>query len=156
MNVMMIAAVAGMALLATPASAQSSPQHATHLAAKADTARADARKPGSGVPTYDVAATCRAMAALPEARLFDSGTADAPDPTQRCVDEENKARQELLQRWTQFTPADRALCAGVSRAGSVDPAYTELETCLEMAQDNDGSGASMSRSPPQQSSGYGK
>ncbi|HMF29044.1 MAG TPA: hypothetical protein VKE42_09760 [Candidatus Cybelea sp.] len=142
---MMIFAVAGTALLVTPASAQSSLHSATHSAAKSDTRRADAR----GVPSYDVAPSCRAMAALPEARLFDSSGADAPDPTQRCVDEENKARQELLECWTKFTPADRALCAGVSRAGRVDPAYTELETCLEMAQDNDGSGTPAQR-PRQQ------
>jgi hypothetical protein len=113
-------------------------------AAPVSSQRAVARAPGASVPTYNIEATCRAMASVPEARLFDSNAPNAPDVTQRCIQEESQARDELLKRWSQFKPADRALCDGVSRAGDVDPAYTELETCLEMAQENHGSDTSTS------------
>jgi hypothetical protein len=91
--------------------------------------------------SYNVQATCRAVAAVPEARIFDDG---GPDATKRCAEEENQARDQLLKEWSQFKVADRAMCVGVSSQGEVDPAYTELETCLEMAQDNDGGGTSTS------------
>ena len=93
------------------------------------------------MPSYNVQATCRAVAAVPEARIFDD---DGPDATKRCAEEENLARDQLLKEWSQFKAADRAMCVGVSSQGEVDPAYTELETCLEMARDNDGSHASTS------------
>jgi hypothetical protein len=100
-----------------------------------------ARQSGAGVPSYNVQATCRAVAAVPEARIFDD---DGPDATKRCAEEENLTRDQLLKEWSQFKVADRAMCVGVSSQGEVDPAYTELETCLEMARDNDGSHTSTS------------
>jgi hypothetical protein len=88
---------------------------------------------GSGVPTYNIQAACRQAAAIPEARLFE---ASGPDTTKRCVDDENRAREQLVELWAQVKPADRAMCAGASRSGPADPTYTELITCLEMTRDN--------------------
>ena len=58
--------------------------------------------------------------------------------TAGCVENEKQAREQLVHEWSQFRAADRAMCTGVSRSGSVDPVYTELITCLEMARDNHG------------------
>jgi hypothetical protein len=89
-----------------------------------------------GVPAYNIQAACRETASIPEARLFES---DAPDVSKRCVDDENRAREQLVERWAKFKAADRAMCAGASRSGTVSPTYTELITCLEMTRDNSGS-----------------
>ena len=94
-----------------------------------------AQASGGGIPVYDIAAACRDTVSVPEARLFETG---APDMTAGCVENEKQAREQLVHEWSQFRAADRATCTGVSRSGSVDPVYTELITCLEMARDNHG------------------
>jgi hypothetical protein len=43
----------------------------------------------------------------------------------------------LAKEWSQFAAADRAMCIEVSGAGSVNPVYTELMSCLEMARDSE-------------------
>jgi hypothetical protein len=93
------------------------------------------RVSGSGVPTYNIQAVCRQAAAIPEARIVEVG---GPDTTKRCVDSENQAHQQLEEQWAQFKATDRAMCAGASSSGPVDPTYTELITCLEMTRDNSG------------------
>jgi hypothetical protein len=98
-------------------------------------AKPAARASADALPTYNIEAACRALAAVPEARIFDAGS----DTTQHCVESENRAREQLEKEWPQFKAADRAMCVGVSSQGSVDPVYTELVTCLEMARDNHGS-----------------
>jgi hypothetical protein len=109
-----------------------------------------ARVPGAGVPSYNIEAACRALAAIPEARIFDD--VSGPDEIKRCVQDENQAREQLLKEWSQFKAADRAMCIGASSQGEVDPVYTELVTCLEMARDNYGSDTSTS---PAQGGMYG-
>lgn len=74
------------------------------------------------VPNYNIKAACQALSLVPEARSIDWTQSDA---TQHCLDAEQLAR------------ADRAMCVGVSGAGSVNPVYTELMTCLEMARDSE-------------------
>jgi hypothetical protein len=96
---------------------------------------------GGGVPTYNIAAACRDAASIPEARIFEYS---GPDAIKSCVEDENQARAQLLKEWSQFTAADRTMCVGVSSQGEVDPVYTELISCLEMAQDNHGSDTSTS------------
>jgi len=76
----------------------------------------------------------RALSLVPEARTIDATQADT---AQHCLEAENQARQQLLREWSQFASADRAICVGVSGAGSVNPVYTELMTCLEMARDSE-------------------
>jgi len=97
---------------------------------------------GAGVPTYNIEAACRALAAVPEVRIFETS---GPNSTQHCVESENQAREQLLQQWSQFKAADRAMCVGASNQGEVDPVYTELISCLEMARDNHGSQPSTTR-----------
>jgi hypothetical protein len=87
----------------------------------------------SSVPSYNIKAACGELSAIPEARSVDSSL---PDVTSHCIDAENAAHQQLIKQWAQFPAADRTMCAGVSKAGTVDPVYTELMTCLEMARDS--------------------
>jgi hypothetical protein len=103
------------------------------LAASMLAGAAQAAPGGATVPNYNINAACRALSAIPEARVIDS---TQPDATQHCLDAEREAREQLLKQWSQFSAADRNMCVGVSKAGDVDPVYTELMTCLEMARDS--------------------
>jgi hypothetical protein len=101
-----------------------------------------ARASGASMPTYNVEAACRALAAVPEAQIFETS---GPNSTEHCVESENRAREQLVKEWSDFKAADRTMCVGVSSQGEVDPVYTELISCLEMARDNSGSDTSTSR-----------
>jgi hypothetical protein len=83
--------------------------------------------PADKVPTYDVAASCRAAAAVPDLPHEKSKA----DDIKHCLDLENQARAELVKQWTEFTPAARTVCLGVSSSGSVPPVYSELMACLD-------------------------
>ena len=74
------------------------------------------------------------MSLIPEARTIDRTQADA---SAHCEEAEQQAHDELATEWSQFAAADRAMCVGMSGAGSVNPVYTELMTCLEMARDSE-------------------
>ncbi len=97
-----------------------------------------------GLPKYNTEAACRALNAVPEARVSES---TGPDATKHCVEEENEAREKLEKEWSQFKMSDRAMCVGVSKSSQIAPVYTELATCLEMARGNSGTETSKS-SPP--------
>jgi hypothetical protein len=88
--------------------------------------------PSNGVPDFNINTACRALAQIPEAGTDEMDQAGA---TRRCLEEEREARGQLLKEWSQFTPAERKNCVGISRQGEVDPVYSELLTCLEMARD---------------------
>jgi hypothetical protein len=88
------------------------------------------RSADAGVPTYNVDAICRGAASI--AHLLET---TAPDNAQNCREDERSARQQLLQQWTQFDAADRVMCDGAAQSGTVEPTYTELMTCLEVARD---------------------
>jgi len=51
-----------------------------------------------------------------------------------CFDSEQKAHDQLLKEWSQFTPANRALCRQAATIGG-EPTYSEFITCLEMQRD---------------------
>ena len=71
-----------------------------------------------------------------EALTVETGQSDASDAIQHCVEAEQDARTQLTKEWTQFSPANRKLCVGESKSGSVAPAYSELETCLQMTRES--------------------
>ena len=83
--------------------------------------------PADKIPNFDVTAACRALAAEPDAIPDDMQARG----TQHCVDDERAACEAMVAVQT----CDRAMCLGGSTAGSVDPVYTELITCLEVARD---------------------
>ncbi len=83
------------------------------------------------MPTYNIDAICRGAASI--AHVLET---TAPDNAQNCREDERSARQQLLQQWTQFDAADRIMCDGAAQSGTVEPTFTELMTCLEVARDN--------------------
>jgi hypothetical protein len=88
---------------------------------------------GPEIPNFDVHAACNELSMVPEALTVDTGQSDA---IQHCVQAEQDARTQLIKEWTQYTPANRKLCVGESKSGSVAPAYSELETCLQMTRES--------------------
>jgi hypothetical protein len=72
------------------------------------------------VPTYNIETVCRS----------------ATDTAQSCIEDERRAQEQLLKEWSQFDVADRVMCNGAARVGSVEPAYTELMACLDITRDN--------------------
>ena len=76
------------------------------------------------VPTFNVEPFCRAVAS----RAAPAGDKDI------CLAEEREARDQLVQQWSRFDPADRIYCERLATTGG-DPTYTELLTCLELQRD---------------------
>jgi hypothetical protein len=79
---------------------------------------------GASVPILNVLPSCRAAAS---AQLTNT------DRLQACVGSEGNARDQLVKEWTTFTAADRSNC--VRAVMHFEPTYTELLTCLEIAND---------------------
>jgi hypothetical protein len=75
------------------------------------------------VPNFDVEPACRAAAerAKPVGDL------------QACLRLEQQARDELAQKWPEFSGGDKEHCVSVSTMARHAPTYTELLTCLELA-----------------------
>jgi hypothetical protein len=92
---------------------------------------AHTRSADAGLPTYNIEAICRGAASI--VRLLET---TAPDNAKNCTQDEHSARKQLLQQWAQFDAADRIMCDGAAQSGAVEPTYTELMTCLEVARDN--------------------
>jgi hypothetical protein len=88
---------------------------------------------GPSLPDFNVHATCNRLQKVPEALSVNTGEQDA---IRHCVEAEQKARNQLAGEWTKFTAADRHLCVGEANSGGVAPAYTELESCLQMTRDS--------------------
>jgi hypothetical protein len=99
------------------------------LLAPAPLARADQ------VPHLDVEKSCR------EAQ--DYGVSDAQQTFRNCMLDEKEAKDQLVQKWSQFKPVDRRSCIPDAPARS----YVEMLTCLEMNEEtlmpySEGGGAS--------------
>ena len=75
------------------------------------------------VPRFDVTPSCRGAAL--QAKPI--GNIDS------CVQNEQSARDHLVAQWDKFLAADKAQCLRLSTTAG-EPTYTELLTCLEMAQ----------------------
>jgi hypothetical protein len=78
------------------------------------------------VPKLNVEATCR-----------DTGAADKAmglvlaQSFDKCMSDENAARQQLEPVWTSYSPAVRAQCEGEATTAG-EASYVDLLTCLEM------------------------
>jgi hypothetical protein len=78
------------------------------------------------VPKLDVAATCK-----------DSVEADKamglvlPQSFDKCMSDENTARQQLEPIWASYSPAVRARCVGEATVAG-EASYVDLITCLQM------------------------
>ncbi len=75
-------------------------------------------------PVFDVTPSCKAAAAA----------SSNQERLQGCLDSEQRAREQIVKEWSNFTPATRAECLKASSIGG-EATYTELITCLEMTRD---------------------
>lgn len=82
------------------------------------------------VPVIDVEQVCDGIARQGGSTLYDRGIQEAK---QHCLKTEQETRDELVRSWKTFLLADQSHCVSESKMGG-ESSYTELLTCLEMAQ----------------------
>jgi hypothetical protein len=82
------------------------------------------------VPVLNTVPVCRGIAS------------QAANPTEKggpdldfkdCISSEQEVRVQLAKVWSTFQPADKGHCIRLTQTGG-ESSYTELITCLEMAQ----------------------
>ena len=76
------------------------------------------------VPAFDIARSCK----------LDTAATTGPSVDQslkNCVDDENRARQELVSQWPKFSASSKPQCIPLEGIGG-DPSYVSLLTCLQM------------------------
>ena len=97
------------------------------------------------VPNLNVEPVCKGIAAQGGSSYH--GTATGKEE-QNCIQSEAEVRQQLVERWSTFSPSDKAHCINEAKMGG-DSSYTELLTCLEMARDvrNLGTGSAPPAAP---------
>lgn len=84
----------------------------------------------AGVPNLHVDQLCHGIAS----QQADPNAENYPAVSfQRCMDAERDDRDQLQKEWATFTSAQRTHCIAEATAGG-SSSYTELLTCLEMAQ----------------------
>ena len=83
------------------------------------------------VPRFDIARGCRLDNAA------SSGLAEQ-EPLNKCMSDEQNARQQLQRQWSEFAKSDRASCTA-DTTNDDTPSYVELLTCLQEAQEVRGS-----------------
>ena len=81
----------------------------------------------SGVPTVDIAITCRTS----EKALIAIFGTETQQNFQSCMTSENTAREQIVKNWQNFPAGGRQRC--VNTTGYM-PSYVEWLTCLEMEQ----------------------
>jgi len=84
------------------------------------------------IPTLDVRPVCRGIAS----QSSDPGVGEKNQTQafQQCVESEQAVREQLKQRWSDFSAADKRHCVTLATTGG-ESSNTELLTCLEMARD---------------------
>jgi hypothetical protein len=85
----------------------------------------DIRIVAESVPKFDIGGGCR-INNVPS--KLDAGM---DEPTKRCMQDEQKARDQLKSRWPQLAAHDRIVCIGETYdASGMPPSYVVLSTCL--------------------------
>ncbi len=74
------------------------------------------------VPKFDIERSCRSEL---------SGGSPTGETMASCKAAEQRARDELVPRWSSFSAADKRLCIQETQIDG-SPSYVELETCLDM------------------------
>jgi len=77
------------------------------------------------VPKLDVERMCRESAKADPTTNFDP---------KRCLDSENRTREELVGKWDSFPAGDRQQCTQLATLGGT-ASYVALIVCLEMNRD---------------------
>ena len=82
------------------------------------------------VPKFDIARGCRTD------NTNTSGLSTGLDEsTKRCMQDEQRARDQLQSQWSQFAASDRTMCTGETKdISGVPPSYVDLLTCLQAQQ----------------------
>jgi hypothetical protein len=78
------------------------------------------------VPKFDIARNCKLDVAATAGLAVDQSI-------KRCINDEQKARQQLGSQWSKFPAASRASCTSQESIGGT-PSYVSLLTCLQFAQ----------------------
>lgn len=82
----------------------------------------------AGPPTIDLQQTCR-VTEKAIANVFGDAIANV---FQRCIENEEASRQQLIKDWANFSASDKALCM---QPKVYQPSYSEWLTCAEMQRD---------------------
>jgi len=78
------------------------------------------------LPVFDIARSCKLDLAA-TAGLTNAQSQKA------CVNDENRARQQLVSQWSKFSASSKAECIPQESIGGT-PSYVSLQTCLQMNQ----------------------
>ncbi len=78
------------------------------------------------VPKFDIARSCKLDAAATSGLSVDQSI-------KSCMNDEQKALQQLGSQWSKFPAASRASCTSQESIGGT-PSYVSLQTCLQFAQ----------------------
>jgi hypothetical protein len=82
------------------------------------------------MPQFDIGRSCK----IDSTDASDSNTG-MNVTIKRCVNDEQKAKDQLHTQWSGFVDGDRINCIGSTIAGtSGAPSYVDLLTCLQDAQ----------------------
>jgi hypothetical protein len=78
------------------------------------------------VPKFDIARSCKLDAAAMAGISVDQ-------PLQNCMNDEQRAQQQLGSQWSKFNASSRAACVSDESVGGT-PSYVSLLTCLQMGR----------------------
>jgi hypothetical protein len=82
------------------------------------------------VPKFDIARGCK----IDSAAAFDPNSGMS-GTIKRCMEDEQKAKDQLQTGWSGFAGSDRTMCvASSTNDSSTPPSYVDLLTCLEDQQ----------------------
>ena len=76
------------------------------------------------VPAFDISRSCKLDLAATAGLSVDQSL-------KNCVNDENRARQQLMSQWSKFSASSRAQCVPLENVGGT-PSYVSLLTCLQM------------------------
>ena len=79
-----------------------------------------------GVPKFDIARSCKLDLAATAGLSVDQSL-------KSCMNDEQKARQQLGTQWSKFPASSRASCTSQESVGGT-PSYVSLQTCLQLGQ----------------------
>jgi len=83
------------------------------------------------VPNFNIQRGCK----VDSASAYDPA-AGMNSTIKRCVDDEQRAKDQLQAQWSDFVASDRAMCRSESEGEKADdnatpPSYVDLLTCLQ-------------------------
>ena len=76
------------------------------------------------VPVFDASRSCKLDVAATTGLSVEQSL-------KNCVNDENRARQQLVSQWSKFSASSRSQCLPLESIGGT-PSYVSLLTCLQM------------------------